>query len=78
MHLQLQTMSMAAITLGYTPCESVVKTILADVDIILMPEDFIASYRGIYDAVKSGIISERRINESVLRILNLKDKYHLL
>ena len=43
-----------------------------------MPEDFIDAYNGIYTAVVNGIISESRIDKSVLKILNLKEQYHLL
>ena len=71
-------MEMGAITKKYSSEESAVKAIVAGVDIILMPEDFVESYNGIYDAVKDGVISETRIDDSVLRILNLKELYHLL
>jgi len=43
-----------------------------------MPENFVEAYNGIYDAVINGTISEKRIDESVLRILALKEKYELL
>lgn len=69
------SMSMGAIIDVYSSGESAVKAILAGVDIILMPEDFVAAYNGVYDAVKSGVLSEERINESVLRILALKVQY---
>ncbi|MBB6696584.1 glycoside hydrolase family 3 protein [Clostridium algidicarnis] len=70
-------MEMGAITKKYSSEESAVKAVLAGVDIILMPESFVESYNGIYDAVKNGVISETRIDDSVLRILNLKESYHL-
>ena len=44
----------------------------------LMPFDYIEAFDGIVDAVKSGKISETRLDESVLRILNLKYQYGLL
>ncbi len=72
------SMAMRAITEAYTSGEAAVKSILGGVDIILMPENFVEAYNGIYDAVKSGTISEKRIDESVLRILSLKEKYGLL
>lgn len=70
-------MEMGAITKKYSSEESAVKAVLAGVDIILMPESFVESYNGIYDAVKNGVINETRIDDSVLRILNLKESYHL-
>lgn len=72
------SMEMGAIAQAYTSAGSAVKSILGGVDIILMPENFKEAYIGVYDAVKSGIISEKRIDESVLRILSLKEKYGLL
>lgn len=72
------SMEMGAITQKYSSSESAVKAILAGVDIILMPEDFVDAYNGIYTAVKNGTISETRIDESVLKILNLKELYDLL
>lgn len=72
------SMSMGAITQEYSSSDAAVKAILAGVDIILMPQDFESAYNGILNAVNNGEISEERIDESVLRILNLKDKYGLL
>lgn len=72
------SMAMGAITNEYSSSESAVKAILAGIDIILMPEDFVDAYNGIYTAVKNGMISEKRIDQSVLRILSLKERYHLL
>ena len=51
------------------------KTVLAfeaGNDILLIPYDFVPAYEGMLEAVKSGKISEERLDESVLRILNLK------
>ena len=44
----------------------------AGVDLLLMPEDFHEAYNGLLFAVQDGTISEARIDESVLRILNAK------
>lgn len=72
------SMAMGAITNEYSSSESATKAILAGIDIILMPEDFVDAYNGIYKAVKKGIISEKRIDRSVLKVLSLKERYHLL
>jgi beta-N-acetylhexosaminidase len=53
-------------------------TIEAGADIVLMPTDYISAYNELCAAVRSGRITEARIDESVLRILELKDKYGLL
>ena len=43
-----------------------------------MPYDYAASFDGVLNAVRAGEISEERIDESVLRILQLKAEYGLL
>ncbi len=68
-------MAMGAITKEYTSAESAIKAILAGVDIVLMPQDFVAAYEGVCGAVKDGTISEARLDESVLRILMLKANF---
>lgn len=72
------SMEMGAIADNYTSAESAVLAIKAGVDIVLMPYDFKKAYDAVYKAVKSGEISEKRLNKSVLRILKLKEKYKLL
>lgn len=67
-------MNMGAITDAYSDEEAAVKAILAGVDIILMPNDFKAAYQGVLDAIKSGTITEERINESLHRIYRVKYK----
>ncbi len=69
---------MEAISNNYEESDAVVKSIGAGVDIILMPLDFTKAFNTVKTAVENGTISEERINESVLRILNLKEKYNLL
>ena len=49
-----------------------VLTIKAGADLILMPQDFSQAYDGLLDAVRSGEISEARINQSVRRIIRAK------
>jgi len=71
-------MAMRAITQKYSAEEAAIMAISAGVDIILMPEAFTTAFDSLYDAVKNGTISEERINQSVLRILSLKEQYGLL
>lgn len=71
-------MSMGAITQAYTPGDAAVKAILAGADIVLMPEDYRAAFAGVRDAVNAGTISAQRLDESVLRILSLKERYGML
>lgn len=65
-------MNMGAITENYTSKEATVKAIQAGVDIVLMPEDFKEAVKAVMDAVEKGDITEERINESVLRIIEKK------
>ncbi len=67
-------MNMAAITDYYTSDEAAIKAIWAGADMILMPEDFETAYTGLLEAVKSGMISEERVNESLRRIYRVKCK----
>ena len=46
----------------------------AGVDLILMPEDLTSAYSGLLQAVRDGEITEERIDESVRRILEAKQK----
>jgi beta-N-acetylhexosaminidase len=44
----------------------------AGVDVLLNPPDMATAYQGVLDAVKSGEITEQRLDESLRRILSLK------
>ncbi|MBM7090538.1 glycoside hydrolase family 3 C-terminal domain-containing protein [Streptomyces sp. S12] len=50
----------------------------AGADQLLFPPDIDVAYHGVLAAVRSGEITEDRLNESVLRILRVKDKAGLL
>lgn len=65
-------LDMGAIEKNYGSGEASVLAFEAGNDIILMPKDFHAGYEAVLEAVRSGRISEERLNESVLRILHLK------
>ncbi|MBR3375028.1 MAG: glycoside hydrolase family 3 protein, partial [Firmicutes bacterium] len=69
------SMEMGAISTAYPADEATIMAVEAGCDIILCPADFEKAYKGLMKAVKSGRITEERINESVLRILRLKLKY---
>ena len=65
-------MEMGAITQQYNNEEAAVGCIQAGVDIVLGPQNFVKAFDAVVAAVKNGTISEERINESVRRILKLK------
>lgn len=70
--------SMGAITNVYTSGEASVLAIEAGVDMVLMPFSLADAVAGVEQAVQSGRISEERINESIIKILNKKDKLGLI
>lgn len=67
-------MDMTAITLEYTSAEAAVDSIVAGADIVLMPQDYEEAVAGVHEAVADGTITEEQIDESVLRILQVKVK----
>lgn len=52
--------------------------ISAGCDMILGPADFEEAYNAVLEAVQNGTLTEQRIDESVYRILSLKQAYGLL
>lgn len=66
--------NMKAITDNYTTKEAVVESIKNGTDIILMPQNLKQAYNAVLEALEDDIITEKRINESVLRILRTKVK----
>lgn len=69
---------MGAIVNIYNTKEAVVKAINAGVDIILMPENYKEAFNALKDAVNNNEITMERIDESLKRILSLKDnKFNL-
>ena len=66
-------LNMQALTKNYSEKEILIKAINAGADLLLMPEDPVNAVKIIKEAVNGGLISEERINESVEKILSLKD-----
>jgi beta-N-acetylhexosaminidase len=65
-------MSMSGLTLYVTQEEAGVQAFLAGADLLEKPADTDAMIRGLREAVKSGRITEARLNESVRKILAWK------
>jgi len=65
-------MTMGGITNNYWMGEAAVKAIVAGVDMVLLPPSPQSAISAIKEAVRREIITERRINESVRRILSAK------
>lgn len=67
-------MDMQGLTKQYPPGEAAVLSLLAGADILLIPQDPDKAIEGVVEAVKSGRISEKRLDESVLRVLEAKSR----
>lgn len=68
------SMVMNAITDRYSSGTAAVMAVQAGVDVILEPSSLTGAVQGILSAVEDGTISEERIQESVLKILEVKLK----
>jgi beta-N-acetylhexosaminidase len=65
-------LSMSGLTIYFTQEEAAVRALEADADMLLKPADVDAAFRGVRAAVKSGRITEQRVEESARRILAAK------
>ena len=66
------SMQMEAAIQACENSEQAVKAIEAGADLVLMPEDFDAAYEGLIEAVSQGRVTEKRLNQSVRRIIKVK------
>ena len=67
-----------AIAQHYDSGDAALRAFQAGADILLQPEDLEAAYTAVLSAVKDGAISQQRLDESVLRVLQLKERYGLI
>jgi beta-N-acetylhexosaminidase len=65
-------LSMSGLTIYFTQEEAAVRALEADADMLLKPADVDAAFRGVVAAVKSGRLTEQRIEESARKILAAK------
>jgi beta-N-acetylhexosaminidase len=70
-------LEMGGIVKGFPGGEAAVRSLLAGADVLLMPPDGEAAINAIAAAVRSGRISQKRIDESVMRILTAKARVGL-
>lgn len=68
------SLNMGAVTNRYSSGEAAVMAIEAGADVLLMPRSLNDAILGIKEAIQNGRISEKRIDESVSKIINLKIK----
>jgi len=65
-------LSMSGLTIYFNQEEAAVRALEAGADMLLKPADPDAAFRGVRYAVRSGRVSEKRVEESVRRILAAK------
>ncbi len=73
--------TMGGLVSRYEVLEAAVRTIEAGVDLILLKDDNALRsevYHGLIDAVESGRLTEERVEESVERVLKMKEKFGIL
>lgn len=70
-------MMMKAISKYYSPGEAAVRTFKAGVDVILMPVDLSKSIKAIEKAIENEPELEQKLDKSVMRILQAKEKFGL-
>ena len=71
-------LEMKALSDHYGIGDICVNSILAGVDLMLCPNDLETAIQAVNRAVEQGVISQERLDESVLRILTLKENIGLL
>lgn len=71
-------MNMKVITKFYSSSEAAIAAIKAGVDMILIPDDYEEAYEAVLEAVNEGEISEKRIDDSVERIIRTKIKRNII
>ena len=72
------SLSAQAITDTYSAGQAALLAFQAGADLLLMPEDLPEAYDALLSAVEKGTISQERLDQSVLRMLQLKEKYDLM
>ncbi len=72
------SLAMGAITQSYSAADAAVLSLQAGADLLLMPNGLPEAFDGVMDAVENGGLDEARIDESVRRVLTLKQAYGLL
>jgi beta-N-acetylhexosaminidase len=65
-------LEMGGIAKGFSGGEAAVRSLLAGADVLLMPPDGEAAINAVASAVKSGRITQKRIDESAMRVLTAK------
>lgn len=67
-------LEMGAIRQRYGSAEAAVAALQAGADLLLCPLDYCAAFDGVLEAVRDGVLSEARIDESLKRISTLRKR----
>ena len=67
------SLAMGAITARGSAGQTAVQALQAGCDVLLMPAGLTEAYDAVLAAVEDGTISEKRLDESVYRILRMKE-----
>ncbi|MFI7638639.1 beta-N-acetylhexosaminidase [Nonomuraea sp. NPDC049400] len=70
--ISTDALNMAGVRKKYNDGEIAVRAVLAGADLLLMPNDLPKAHQAVLAAVKSGRISQQRLDQSVTRLLTLK------
>jgi beta-N-acetylhexosaminidase len=65
-------LSMSGLTIYFTQEEAGVRALMAGADMLLKPADVDACIRGVVEAVRSGRLTEKRVEESATKVLAAK------
>ncbi|MEU4228697.1 beta-N-acetylhexosaminidase [Nonomuraea sp. NPDC026600] len=76
--ISTDALNMEGVRKKYNDAEIPVRAIQAGADLLLMPYDLPKAYNAVLAAVKSGRISQQRLDQSVTRLLKLKQSRGLL
>jgi len=76
--ISTDALNMAGVRKKYGDGEVAVRAVLAGADLLLMPNDMAKAHQAVLAAVKSGRISQQRLDASVTRLLTLKRDRGLL
>ncbi|WP_053175002.1 beta-N-acetylhexosaminidase [Nonomuraea sp. SBT364] len=76
--ISTDALNMDGVRKKYGDGEVAVRAVLAGADLLLMPYDLRKAYGAVVSAVKQGRISEQRLDQSVTRLLKLKQARGLL
>ncbi|MEU6713092.1 beta-N-acetylhexosaminidase [Nonomuraea sp. NPDC046802] len=76
--ISTDALNMEGVRKKYNDGEIAVRAVLAGADLLLMPNDLPKAHHAVLAAVKSGRISKQRLDESVTRLLTLKQSKGLL